>query len=92
VQLHQGTPTKETAPSGRLFTSRTVSPEISYAAANRVLETPPADTPRQKNTADKCTDGDMVTLITSYQQIMAGLKTADTEEVRFAVYGLIMQQ
>jgi hypothetical protein len=54
-----------------------------------VLKTSPTDTHRQKNTAEqaanKCTDGDMVTLITTVQQIMTGLQTADTEEDRFAV-------
>jgi hypothetical protein len=39
--------------------------------------------PRQRS--DKCTDGDMVTLITKVQQIMTGLQTADTERDRFAV-------
>jgi hypothetical protein len=39
----------------------------------------------------------MVTLITTVQQIMTGLQTADTEEDRFAVimkavYGLIMRK
>jgi hypothetical protein len=59
---------------GRHFPSRTVFPGKSYAA----LETPPADTHRQKSTteqaADKCTDGDMATLITAVQQIMTGLQ------------------
>jgi hypothetical protein len=64
-----------------------------------VLGTPPPDTKRQKDTAekvtDKCTDGDMGTLTTTVQQIMTGLQTADTEEDRFvvimrAVYGLVM--
>jgi hypothetical protein len=88
------------APSARHFTSRTVPPGKSYAAAtaNRVLEAP-ADTHRQKNTAeqatDKWTDGGMVTLMTTVQQVMMGLQTADTEEDRFAVimradYGLVM--
>jgi hypothetical protein len=49
---------------------------------------PPADTHRQKNIAEqaphKSTDGDMVTLITTVQQIMTCLQTADTEEDRFA--------
>jgi hypothetical protein len=46
--------------------------------------------------ADKCIDGDMVTLITIVQQIMTGLLTADTEEDRFAVmravYRPVMQK
>jgi hypothetical protein len=45
-----------------------------------------AETHRQKNSAeqaaDKCTDGDMVTLITTVQQIMTSLQTA--------VCGLVM--
>jgi hypothetical protein len=87
-------------PFGRHFTSRTVPPEKSYAAAtaNRALEAP-ADTHRQKNTAeqaaDKWTDGGTVTLMTTVQQVMMGLQTSDTEEDRFAVimradYGLVM--
>jgi hypothetical protein len=64
-----------------------------------VLGTPPTDTHRQKDTAekaaDKCTDSDMGTLTTTVQQIMKGLQTEDTEEDRFvvimrAVYGLVM--
>jgi hypothetical protein len=66
-----------------------------------VLETPPADTHLQKNTAeqaaDKCTDTDVVTLITTVQQIMTGPQTANTEENSFAVimravYGLVMRK
>jgi hypothetical protein len=66
-----------------------------------VLETPPTDTRRQKNTAEqstkKYTDGDMTTLISTVQQIMTGLQTVDTEEDRFAVtmraiYGLVMRK
>jgi hypothetical protein len=45
------------------------------AAAKRILETPPTDTHRHKNT------GDMVTLITIFQQVMKALQTA---EVRFS--------
>jgi len=42
-------------------------------------------------------DDDKVTLITTVQQILTGLRTADTEEDRFtvimrAVYGLVMQK
>jgi hypothetical protein len=67
------------------FTSWPLSPGKSYTAAagNHVMETPLTDTHRQKNTAkkaaDKCPDGDMVTLMTTVQQIMTGLQTADTE-------------
>jgi hypothetical protein len=66
-----------------------------------VLETPAADTHRQKNTADRthdsCINDDMDTLITRVQQIMTGVQTADIEDVRFtvimrAVYGLIMRK
>jgi hypothetical protein len=44
---------------------------------------------------DKCTDSDMVTLITTVQQILTGLQRAYTGEDRFtvimrAVYGLVM--
>jgi len=58
------------------------------------MGTPPADTHHQK-TADKCTDGDMVTLITAVQQIITGLQTADTDQDRSvvivrAVYGLVI--
>jgi hypothetical protein len=62
--------------------------EQPLIAAGRVLKTPPADTHRQntaEQAADKCTDGDMVTLITTDQQIMTGLQTADTEEDRSAL-------
>jgi hypothetical protein len=84
---HVGTQTT----SARHFACRTLSPREIYATAtvNLVLETPLADTHRQKNTAEqashKCTDGDTVTLITSVQQIMAGVQTADTEEDRFTL-------
>jgi len=66
-----------------------------------VIETLPTDTHRQVNTAgqapEKCTDGDMVILITTVQQIMTGLQTADTKEYRSAlimtvVYGLVMRK
>jgi hypothetical protein len=54
-----------------------------------MLETSTADTHHQKNNAkqapEKCTNGNMVTLITTVQQIMTDLQTADTEEDRFAV-------
>jgi len=66
------------------------------------METPRTDTHRQKNTAakkaaNKCTDGEMFTLITTVQQIMTGVQTADTEGVRFtvimrAVYGLVTRK
>jgi len=90
------------APSGRNFTSETVSPGKFYgvAAAHRMLAAPLADTNSQKNTsrqaADKCTDGDMVILMTTVQQIMTGLQTVDTEQDRFtvnmrAVWGLDMR-
>jgi hypothetical protein len=48
-------------------TSITIFPGKFYAtaAANRVLETPPTDTPSQKNITkqapEKCTDGNMAT-------------------------------
>jgi hypothetical protein len=47
--------------------------------------------------AEKCTDSDMVTLITTVQQIMTGLQTADTGENRFdvimrAVYELVIRK
>jgi hypothetical protein len=47
--------------------------------------------------ANKCIDGDVVTLMTTVQQIMTGLQTADTEQDRFAVivravFGLVMQK
>jgi hypothetical protein len=70
--------------------------------ANRVLNPSPppqTDTYHQKKTAEqaayKCTDGDMVTLMTTGQQIVTDLQTADTEEDRSAVimravYGLVM--
>jgi len=46
---------------------------------------------------EKCTDGDMVTLITTFQQIMTGLQTAGNEKNRFAVvmqaiFGLVMRK
>jgi hypothetical protein len=85
------------------FHFQNCSPGKAYAAAeaDRVLETPPADIHHHKNTAEqaanKCTDGDTVTLITTVQQIMMGLQTADTEGDRFAVimraaYGLVMHK
>jgi hypothetical protein len=88
---------------GLHLTFKTVSPGISYAAAlaNRVLEAPPADIHLQKNIAEqapeKCTDGDMATLITTVQQILTGLQTADTDEDRFtlirgAAYGVVMRK
>jgi hypothetical protein len=67
------------APSGHHLTPGTISPGKSYAAAaaNGVLKTAPIDTHHQKNiaeeAAEKCTDGDMVTLITTVQQVMTGL-------------------
>jgi len=97
TQLHN---TCLQASSGRHFTSKTVSPGKSYAraVANHALKTPPADTHRQNTvdkTADKCADGDVVTLITTVQQIVTGLQTADTAEDRFSVivrvvHGLVM--
>jgi len=82
-KLHNAGPQ---APSGRHFTSKTVSPRKSYAiaTANCVLEIPPADT-------------DLITLMTTVQQIMTGLQTADTEQDSFAVimravYGLVMRK
>jgi hypothetical protein len=58
------------------------------------MGTPPADIHHQK-TADKRTDGDMVTLITAAQQIMTDLQIANTEQdssvvIVRAVYGLVM--
>jgi hypothetical protein len=54
-----------------------------------MFETTPADTHRQKNTTeqnrDKCIEGDLVTLMTTVQQIMRDLQTAHTEEDRFSV-------
>jgi hypothetical protein len=91
------------APSGRHFTSKTDPPSKSYAPAseNRTLKAAPADTHRHKNTAeqaaDKWTDSEAVTLITTVQQIMTGLQRVDTEEDRFvvmtrAVYGLVVRK
>jgi hypothetical protein len=69
------------------------------AAANRVMETPAADTHHQKDVADKtpdkCTNSDMAALITTVRQIVTVLQTADTKEDRFAVimravYGLVI--
>jgi hypothetical protein len=55
-----------------------------------MLAAPLVDTNRQKNkagqAADKC---NMVTLMTTVQQIMMGLQTVDTVNMR-AVYGLFM--
>jgi hypothetical protein len=79
------------ATSGLPFSSKTISAGKSYATAeeNRELESSATDTHRQKDTAeqgaDKCTKGDMVTLITTVQFIVTGLQTADTEEDSFAV-------
>jgi len=64
-----------------------------------VLESPPTDTDYQKNTIKKgpkkCIDGNMVTLITTVQQITTGLQAAHTEKNKYAlimraVYGLVM--
>jgi hypothetical protein len=58
-----------------------------------MLEPPITDNMHQKDTAqqapEKCTDSNMVTLITTVQQITMGLWTADMEEDR-AVYGLVI--
>jgi len=65
-----------------------------------MLEPPPTNT-NHLNTArqvpEKCTDSAMVTLITTVQQIIMSLQTADREEDRSAVimracYGLVMQE
>jgi hypothetical protein len=63
-----------------------------------MLKTSPIDTHHQ-NTAEqgpkKCIDHDIVTLITTVQQIMTGLQTTEYEKgqppvIMRAVYGLIM--
>jgi hypothetical protein len=59
----------------------------------------PDDIHRQNTTEhapDNRTDGDMFTLITTVQQIMTGLQTADIADDRFAVimravYGPVMR-
>jgi hypothetical protein len=56
----------------------------AVSVTSHVLEAAPADTHHQKHTAEqaleKCTDVDMITLMTTVQQIMTGLQTAATEE------------
>jgi hypothetical protein len=54
-----------------------------------MLETPSTDTQHQKKTAKKtpkkCTDSNIVLLITIIQQIMMGLQIADAEQDRCAL-------
>jgi hypothetical protein len=55
------------------------------------------ETPMEPASDKKSNDSDMVTLITTMQQIMTGLKTAETEDDRFvlnmrAVYEIVMKK
>jgi hypothetical protein len=69
-------------------TAAAAAATIPVAAPNGQTETAPDK---------RSTESDMVTLITTVQQIMTGLKTAQTEDDRFAlimraVYRIVMKK
>jgi hypothetical protein len=81
-----------------LFLQENLTPQLQQTACWKLFQLIPVVRSIQmsKRPINECTDGDMVTLITTVQQIMTGLQTADTEEGRSAVimravYGLVLR-